>query len=123
MHKFIFPRRPDGKVSLRVFKCSLNDRINQQQVQGNTHLMRQMKERREPIHILMDDCCPSFFTVPVFRSRIRPLENSRWNFRTLWRVKHYTAQLYMSPLYLQVWKVVTSWCSALLRHIYAAYHK
>ncbi len=35
--------------------------------------MRQMKERREPMHILMEDCCPSFFTVPVLRSRIRPV--------------------------------------------------
>jgi hypothetical protein len=31
-----------------------------------------MKERLEPMHIRMDDCCPSFLTVPVFRSRIRP---------------------------------------------------
>lgn len=30
-----------------------------------------MKDLREPMHILMD-CCPSFFTVPVFKSRIRP---------------------------------------------------
>lgn len=33
-----------------------------------------MKERLEPIHILIEDCCPSFFTVPVFRSKIRPDE-------------------------------------------------
>lgn len=37
-----------------------------------TNLILQMKERREPIHMRMDDCCPSFFTVPVFRSRMRP---------------------------------------------------
>ncbi|KAJ3594167.1 hypothetical protein NHX12_006498 [Muraenolepis orangiensis] len=41
--------------------------------------MRQMKERREPIHILMDDCCPSFFTVPVFRSRILPAQHRNTN--------------------------------------------
>lgn len=39
------------------------------------HLIRQMKDLREPMHILMD-CCPSFFTVPVFKSRIRP-KNSK----------------------------------------------
>lgn len=37
------------------------------------YLIRQMKDLREPMHILMD-CCPSFFTVPVFRSRMRPEE-------------------------------------------------
>lgn len=37
-----------------------------------TDLILQMKDRREPMHMRMDDCCPSFFTVPVFRSRMRP---------------------------------------------------
>lgn len=41
------------------------------------HLMRQMNERREPMHILMEDCWPSFFTVPVFRSKIRPASTRR----------------------------------------------
>lgn len=31
-----------------------------------------MKDRRAPIDILTEDCCPSFFTVPVFRSNILP---------------------------------------------------
>lgn len=38
--------------------------------------MRQIKERRDPMHILMDDCWPSFFTVPVFRSRMRPVQKT-----------------------------------------------
>lgn len=38
-----------------------------------THLILQMKDLREPMHMRMDDCCPSFFTVPVFRSRMRPV--------------------------------------------------
>ena len=42
------------------------------------HLILQMKERRAPILILADDaCCPSFFTVPVFRSSIRPGEGDK----------------------------------------------
>ena len=36
------------------------------------HLILQMKERRAPILIRTDDCGPSFFTVPVLRSSIRP---------------------------------------------------
>lgn len=35
------------------------------------YLILQMKDLREPMHILMD-CCPSFLTVPVFKSRMRP---------------------------------------------------
>lgn len=42
------------------------------------HLIRQMKDLREPMHILMD-CCPSFFTVPVFKSRIRPKNSKKKN--------------------------------------------
>lgn len=38
-----------------------------------TNLILQMKERREPMHMRIDDCCPSFFTVPVFRSKMRPV--------------------------------------------------
>jgi len=40
------------------------------------YLIRQMKDLREPIHILMD-CWPSFLTVPVFKSRIRPKGRSK----------------------------------------------
>lgn len=36
------------------------------------HLILQMKERRAPMLILTDDWLPSFFTVPVFRSSMRP---------------------------------------------------
>ena len=39
--------------------------------------MRQMNDLREPMHILMEDCWPSFFTVPVFRSRTRPGQGGR----------------------------------------------
>lgn len=42
-----------------------------------TDLILQMKDLREPMHILMDDCCPSFLTVPVFRSKIRPERDRR----------------------------------------------
>lgn len=38
------------------------------------HLILQMNERRAPMLILADDCWPSFFTVPVFRSNILPLK-------------------------------------------------
>lgn len=38
-----------------------------------TNLILQMKERREPMHMRIDDCWPSFFTVPVFRSKMRPV--------------------------------------------------
>lgn len=44
----------------------------QPQPPSPTDLILQMKDLREPMHILMEDCCPSFLTVPVFRSRIRP---------------------------------------------------
>lgn len=33
-----------------------------------------MNDRRAPILILADDCWPSFFTVPVFKSNILPLK-------------------------------------------------
>lgn len=38
------------------------------------HLILQMNDRRAPILILADDCWPSFFTVPVFKSNILPLK-------------------------------------------------
>lgn len=41
-----------------------------------THLILQMKDLLEPMHMRMDDCCPSFLTVPVFRSRMRPGERA-----------------------------------------------
>lgn len=40
------------------------------------YLIRQIKDLREPMHILMD-CWPSFLTVPVFKSRMRPKEGSK----------------------------------------------
>lgn len=56
-----------------LLKNSFRNTVNR--VVVVTHLMRQMNERREPMHILMEDCCPSFFTVPVFKSKIRPVEH------------------------------------------------
>lgn len=50
--------------------CNL--RISQQKYQVYTYLILQIKERLDPMHILIEDCWPSFFTVPVFKSRIRP---------------------------------------------------
>lgn len=41
------------------------------------HLILQMKERRAPMLILTDDWLPSFFTVPVFRSSMRPERDRR----------------------------------------------
>lgn len=43
-----------------------------QEYKVNAYLILQMKERLDPMHILIEDCWPSFFTVPVFKSRIRP---------------------------------------------------
>lgn len=37
-----------------------------------SHLILQINERRAPMVILTDDWLPSFFTVPVFRSSMRP---------------------------------------------------
>lgn len=41
---------------------------------NQSHLILQMNDRRAPILILADDCCPSFFTVPVFKSNILPIK-------------------------------------------------
>ena len=53
-------------------------------VHTHTHLILQMKERRAPILILTEDWGLSFFTVPVFRSSIRPERiktTGRWDLR------------------------------------------
>lgn len=51
-----------------------------QEYKVNAYLILQMKERLDPMHILIEDCWPSFFTVPVFKSRIRPRKarQSNW---------------------------------------------
>lgn len=41
------------------------------------HLILQMNERLAPMLILTDDWLPSFFTVPVFRSSMRPESNQK----------------------------------------------
>lgn len=41
---------------------------------SGAHLILQMNDRRAPMLILAEDCWLSFFTVPVFRSNILPLE-------------------------------------------------
>lgn len=52
-----------------------------------SYLIRQMKDLREPMHILMD-CCPSFFTVPVFKSRIRPKKKKEKELLLHWESFH-----------------------------------
>lgn len=51
----------------------------------NAYLILQMKERLDPMHILIEDCWPSFFTVPVFKSRIRPKKAMESNWRSVYK--------------------------------------
>lgn len=67
---------PCGQFLHQGTLINMNDE-HDNQLQHDSHLILQMNDRRAPILIRADDCWPSFFTVPVFKSNILPLKRQK----------------------------------------------